>query len=396
LYPIALPILWILAVPAAGSSLYLLLLTLLSAKPRVAEPSKRAMCFDVVIPAHNEEAGIARTVHSVRAVDWPADCYRVVVVADNCTDKTADAAGAAGAQVLVRHNAELRGKGYALAYAFEQSRARNWAQAVVIVDADSVVTPNLLEAIAARMERGEKAVQVHYGVSNIEASWRTRLMAIAMGAFHKVRSRGRERLGFSCGIRGNGWAVTHELLAQVPYTSFSVVEDLEYGIELGMRDVRVAYVDEASCDGEMVSGGRNAQSQRQRWEQGRMMILRERTLPLLKHALLARSRIALDLALDLLVLPLSYVVLSALALTGIGALLTLADARAATWFLLGLLCCGSVALYVLRGWQLSTTGLRGLLDLLRAPFFLIWKLWVVLRGKRTTEWVRTRREGGQG
>jgi cellulose synthase/poly-beta-1,6-N-acetylglucosamine synthase-like glycosyltransferase len=221
-----------------------------------------------------------------------------------------------------------------------------------------VVTPNLLEAIAARMECGEKAVQVHYGVSNIDASWRTRLMAIAMGAFHRVRSRGRERLGFSCGIRGNGWAVTHELLAQVPYTSFSVVEDLEYGIELGLRDIRVAYADEASCDGEMVSGGKNAQSQRQRWEQGRMMILRQRTLPLLKRALVARSRISLDLAL-------------------------------------GLLCCAGVALYVLRGWQVSTTGLRGLLDLLRAPFFLVWKLWVVLRGRRTTEWVRTKREGGQ-
>jgi 1,2-diacylglycerol 3-beta-glucosyltransferase len=395
LSPIVLPILWILAIPAAGSSLYLLALTLLSARGRVPPRSQRAMRFDIILPAHNEAAGIAAAVQSARAIDWPADRFRVVVVADNCADATAEVAAAAGAQVLVRQDAQLRGKGYAVAHAFEDSRQRNWAEAVVVIDADSRVSANLLEAIAARMERGEQAVQVHYGVSNIHASWRTRLMAIAMAAFHRVRSRGRERLGLSCGIRGNGWALTHALLLRVPYASFSLTEDIEYGIELGMRGVRVAYADEAECDGEMVSREKDARSQRRRWEQGRVALLREKTLPLLKHAAGARSLVCLDLALDLLVLPLSYVALAALALTAAAWLLAPTGAGPGPWLWTGILSCAALALYVLRGWQLSGSGLRGLLDLLRAPFFLLWKLVLMFRSRRTSEWVRTNREGGQ-
>ena len=392
--PFVLPILWILAVPAAGSSLYLLALTLLSARARALPRSTRKMRFDIIIPAHNEEPGVGAVVQSALAIDWPADQFRIMVIADNCTDATAAEAAKAGALVLVRQDAELRGKGYALAYAFQESKQHGQADAVVVVDADSRVSTNLLEAIAARMERGEQAVQVHYGVSNIHASWRTRLMAIAMGAFHGVRSRGRERLGLSCGIRGNGWALTHALLGKVPYASFSLTEDLEYGIALGVRDVRVAYADEASCDGEMVSREKDARSQRRRWEQGRIALLREKTLPLLKHAVVARSLVCLDLAMDLLVLPLSYVALSAIALTATGWIFAPAGEGFGPWFWTGLLCCAGLALYVLRGWQLSGSGARGLLDLLRAPFFLLWKVALMFRTRRTGEWVRTTREGG--
>jgi 1,2-diacylglycerol 3-beta-glucosyltransferase len=386
-------ILWILALPVAGSSIYLLALVLLSARNRVPPASQRAMRFDILIPAHNEETGIAAAVKSALVIDWPTDQFSVVVIADNCSDATAEIATQAGAQVLVRKNDELRGKGYALALAFEESRQRNWAHAVVVIDADSRVSANLLEAIAARMERGEQAIQVHYGVSNIHASWRTRLMAIAMAAFHRVRSRGRERLGLSCGIRGNGWSLTHALLREVPYASFSLTEDIEYGIALGVHGVRVAYADEAHCDGEMVSREKDARSQRRRWEQGRIALLREKTLPLLKQAFIKRSATCLDLALDLLVLPLSYIVLGAVALAAAGWFVTPQDGNPGALFWAGVSCCVALALYVLRGWQLSGAGLRGLLDLLRAPFFLVWKVALMFRSRRASEWVRTNREG---
>src|SRR4029077_15010006 len=148
------------------------------------------------------------------------DRFRVLVVADNCSDATAALARAAGAQVLERNDPEHRGKGYALAYAFAASRAHGRADAVVVVDADSEASTNLLEASAARIEAGAEVVQAHYGVLNARASWRTRLMSIAMTSFHRVRSRARERLGLSCGIRGNGWCITHRLLRHVPYGAF--------------------------------------------------------------------------------------------------------------------------------------------------------------------------------
>jgi cellulose synthase/poly-beta-1,6-N-acetylglucosamine synthase-like glycosyltransferase len=386
---LALTLVALAAVPPAG---YLLLATLLSARARPPAPSSRRVKFDVLVPAHNEEPVIVRVVQSLKRLDWPQDRFRIIVIADNCTDATAALARGTGALVFERHDPGQRGKGYALAYAFERSAAEAWADAVVVVDADAEASPNLLEAFAARIERGAAAVQAHYGVLNPMASWRTRLMTIATAAFHIVRSRARERLGLSCGIRGNGWCVTHRLLQRVPYRAFSLAEDLEYGIEIGMGGARVHYADEAHSNADMVSGEQIANKQRQRWERGRFQLIREKTAPLLRAALARRSAVCLDLALDLLVLPLSYVALSITALLMLAALASLWQPVFVPWLGIGIGSAAAVALYVLRGWYLSGVGARGLIDLARAPLFLVWKIVLLQQRKATDEWIRTERE----
>lgn len=390
---IALEILLVaIALPAVFASAYLAIATLLSGALRVPPRSSQTLRFDVIVPAHNEAGIIARTVASLRRLDWPADCFRILVVADNCTDETASVARAAGAEVLERRDTLRRGKGYALEFAFTASAGRNWASAVVVVDADAEVSPNLLEAFAARIERGEQAIQAHYGVLNPHASWRTRLITIAKGSFHIVRSRARERLALSCGVRGNGWCVTHALLKQVPYRCFSLTEDLEYGIAIGMAGVRVAYADEAHSDADMVSGEQLARSQRQRWEDGRFQLVRSKTLPLLAAAISRRSAICLDLALDLAVLPLSYVALNVVALLLVSGL-ALSYPQFKPFFWIAIACAVALITYVLRGWQVSGVGARGLWDLARAPGFLVWKVLLLLRPRKSRAWVRTDREG---
>jgi 1,2-diacylglycerol 3-beta-glucosyltransferase len=272
----------LLALPATFSCAYLALLTLLSWRIPSPGRSLRQLSFDVIVPAHNEETGIARTVSSLLAMDWPRDQFRVLVVADNCSDTTASVAREAGAHVLERQDETLRGKGYALSYAFARSIQDGFAEAVVVVDADAAVSANLLEAFAVRIERGARAVQALYGVLNPWSSWRTQLLAIAKGAFHVVRSRARERLGLSCGVRGNGWCVTHALLKEVPYRYYSLTEDVEYGIALGVAGCRVEYAGEAQANADMASSEKNARTQRQRWEQGRFRLVASATLPLLR------------------------------------------------------------------------------------------------------------------
>jgi cellulose synthase/poly-beta-1,6-N-acetylglucosamine synthase-like glycosyltransferase len=382
----------LVALPGVPAAVYLLLATLLSARARPPPPSSRRVKFDVVVPAHNEVPVIERVVRSLRRLDWPEDRFRIIVIADNCTDATAALARGAGALVFERHDPIERGKGYALAYAFERSAAQAWADAVVVIDADAEASPNLLEAFAARIERGAVAVQAHYGVLNPFASWRTRLMTIATAAFHIVRSRARERLGLSCGIRGNGWCVTHRLLQRVPYRAFSLAEDLEYGIEIGMAGARVHYADEAHSNADMVSSAQIADKQRQRWERGRFELIRAKTPLLLRAALARRSAVCFDLALDLLVLPLSYVALSCVALIMLAALATLWQSVFLPWLELGIASLIAIALYVLRGWQLSGIGARGLVDLARAPLFLVWKIVLMLKRKTSNEWIRTERE----
>jgi cellulose synthase/poly-beta-1,6-N-acetylglucosamine synthase-like glycosyltransferase len=385
-------ILLALALPAMAISLYLLLFTLLSSAPPAALRSSRRLRFDVVVPAHDEAPAIEGVVANLRRLDWPADGFRVLVVADNCTDSTAALARAAGAEVLERHDPARSGKGYALNFAFHKSQALGWADAVVVVDADTEVSANLLEAFAGRIDDGAKAIQAHYGVLNPHASWRTRLMAIAMAAFHRVRSRARERLQLSCGIRGNGWCVTHRLLHQVPYRAFSLTEDIEYGIDVGLAGYRVHYADEAQVAGMMVSGEAAARTQRQRWESGRFRLIRTRILPLLHAAKDPGGGVCLDLALDLLVPPLSYVAVNVAALIVLAGIALLWEPAAETWLELGLVCSLSLLLYVLRGWQLSGVGMRGLVDLARAPFFVLWKVLLMLRARAPAAWVRTKRE----
>ncbi|HEX2585028.1 MAG TPA: glycosyltransferase family 2 protein [Steroidobacteraceae bacterium] len=385
-------LLYLLAVPAVLACGYLFILTLLSAALKPQHPKQKELKFDVIVPAHNESSIIAHTIASLKKIDWPKDRHRIVIVADNCTDDTAVIARAAGAEVLERHDTTLRGKGYALNYAFKDSAARGWADAVVVIDADAEVSTNILSAIAARLEQGAQAVQVHYGILNPSATWRTRLITIAKSAFHSVRSRARERLGVSCGIRGNGWCVTHQLLKKVPYQAFSLTEDVEYGIELGIAGYRVYYAEDAHSDAEMVSGEQAARKQRQRWEDGRFELIRNKTFPLLMHAFKQPSRVCLDLALDLMVLPLSYVVINIVLLTGLAALMTWIDGSFITWLWIGVGCVVALVLHVLRGWQLSGTGAQGLLDFAHAPGFLLWKLVLMLRRRESKEWVRTERE----
>ena len=388
-------VLLVLCVPVVTWSLYLGGLALLSWRPSPPLAPPPSLRFDFVVPAHNESLGIAATVRSLQEVDYPKELFRVVVVADNCTDDTAVKAREAGAMVLERQNAELRGKGYALEHAFQRCLVEG-ADAVVVVDADTLISKNLLSAFSARLIAGNVAVQAHYGVQNPNASWRTRLMRIALSMFHQVRSIGRERLKVSAGLRGNGMCLRTSLLREVPHDAYSLVEDLEYGIRLGRKGFRVAYAWDAEVLGEMVSGESASRSQRNRWEQGRAQMLEQHAWPLLRDALAQRSALLFDLAMDVLVPPLSRVVgLAVLGAIASGVLLGFSGYGAWASSAYGL-CLGAVGLYVFAGWLHSGTGLRGLLDLALSPGYLAWKVVLAFqrpKGQKQTEWVRTKREG---
>jgi cellulose synthase/poly-beta-1,6-N-acetylglucosamine synthase-like glycosyltransferase len=284
-----------------------------------------------------------------------------------------------------------RGKGYALHYAFE--RLPQNVDAAVVIDADTIPSPNLLAAFAARLEAGAMAVQADYAVSNPNAAWRTRLMAIALGAFHIVRSRGRERMAVSAGLRGNGMCFSAKVLREVPHQAYSIVEDVEYGIRLAEAGHRVFYADEAHVYGEMVTNAKAAQSQRERWEGGRAALKKKYGVPLLVRGLRG-NKVLFDIGLDVLIPPLSRLAIAiVLGLVTTTALRVFLGGFALSSALFGV-CAAWLALYVLRGWMLSGTGARGLVDLALAPVYVAWKLTLRRAPARAdTEWVRTTREG---
>ena len=384
------------AAPLLMACLYLGLLTLCSGRRAPVRLGGAPVTrFVVLVPAHDEEAGIERTVRSALATNYPEPLRRVVVVADNCTDGTAARARQAGAEVLVRTDPDHRGKGPALAFAFERLLAEEFADAVVVVDADAVLGGDLLRAFAARLALGAEAVQADNAVLNPEASWRTRLMAIALGSFHRLRFGARERLGLSCGLRGNGMCLTRRLLLRVPHVATSRAEDLEYGLQVAEAGVRIHYAVDGQVLSVMVSAEGSARSQRLRWEEGRRELARLHGPRLLALALRRRDGRLLDVALDLLVPPLSTLAALAVAGLAVSLLASLAWRPLPAALLAWGGCLALLAAYVLRGWALSGTGRRGLQDLLvHAPAYAAWKLALRFgapaRGAR--EWVRTRRE----
>ncbi len=377
---------------------YLCLLALLSIRrPNEAPPSSRAR-FDVIVPAHDEAEGIGATVDDLRRLDYPKERRRVIVVADNCSDDTAKVARRHGALVWERRDSRRRGKGPALGWAFSRSLEDGFADAVVVVDADTVAGPNLLRALSGRMDLGAQALQAHYGVRNKDDSWRTVLMTLALALFHEVRSLGREKLGVSCGLRGNGMCFTSSLIARFPHDADSVVEDIEYGLILGAKGVRVHFVPEAEVLGEMPADSEASKVQRARWEGGRRLLAKAWTARLIWGALRCRSRVMLDLAVDLLMPPLS--TLGGLASAGlvVGILVSLLNGSIGLHLPLFILAVFSLSVYLWRGIVVSRLGWRGAQILFWAPVYLVWRIVKVSSQRRgaTRQWSRTPRQRGVG
>lgn len=386
----------IVTLPGTAELLLLTVGGLLPRKPRrptvrSGSPTASPAVFKMiaVVPAHDEEAGIGSCVRSLLACKREGCDFSVVVVADNCTDETAARAALAGARVLVRHDPARRGKGFALDYAFNVLLDEEF-DAVVVVDADTTVEPNMVAEFRRLFADGADAVQCRYGVGNVGASLRTRLMNVALLAFNGLRPRGRERFGLSVGILGNGFALRRETLAAVPYDARSVVEDLEYHLRLVERGFRVRFADGTTVRAEMPSGGRGIATQRARWEGGRLLMLREFAPRLCLRVLRGRVRLFEPL-LELLLLPLAFHAL----------LLLVTLAQPVTWLRwYGGAALGLVLLHVLTAVRTGGGTLKDVAALAAAPFYVVWKLSRIghslKASRREVEWVRTEREQRRG
>ena len=378
---------WVLVAATLPLLLELLVLSLAAALPAPAVGQRRAnqLRVAVVIAAHNEARLIWKCVQSVGPVAG------LFVVAHNCSDDTADRASQAGATVLA-WNDPVGGKGAALDYGFRHA-VQAGADVLLVLDADSIAGPGLIEAVASAFSVGAQAVQCRYEVANPEANGRTRLTALAFRGMNVLRPRGRHRLGLSCGIFGNGFAVSASTLARVPYTPNSLVEDLEYHLHLIRAGIRVEFLDHASVFGEMPETSAAATSQRARWEGGRILMRRLWSKPLALEALRGNFRM-LEPLLDLRALPLATEV-ALLILALIGGLVAHVDPLV-VYAAVGI---ATSILYILVAASLGPDTLATLSALAAAPVFLAWKMLLIprtrLAARSNAAWIRTERNAAR-
>ena len=366
-----------------------------------AEPRLRML---ILIPAHNEADGIGEVLDKLRlSLKWPADQMEIVVIADNCTDDTAEIA-AAKATVLVRDVPDIRGKGQALHWAVE-THLRVWPRsfdAVIVIDADSIVNPGFLHAMQAVLAGGDQVAQAHDTVWNVRDSWRTSLMFAGFSAINYLRPLGRSAFGWSAGLKGNGMCFSREVLLKYGHPAGSVAEDLEQGMRYLADGINVAFVAGAVVRAKMPVGAKAAVSQRARWEGGRSQVAKVWIPRLLNRFLqgVARGRpdwSALDGVMELLIPPLGN--LGALAL----------GAMALGWFgpwrvwVVGSagLALGLTVFHFLMAQVLAKAPGVVYLRLLAAPFYVAWKGWMFVRRRLTRSgknegWVRTTRQEKRG
>jgi hypothetical protein len=361
----------------------LALLALVPPRRRVhaAAPPLR---LTVIVPAHNEEALVARTVDSLRATSMTPR-PEVLVVADNCTDATAAVASAAGATVLERHDLERRGKSFALDFAIEHLRARDLPpDAVVVVDADTTVAPGFFEAIASRLATGSKVVQAHYAASPAETDL-GRLRRLALGLVHWTRPLGAARLGLPTTLKGNGmafaWAVARDGLPGA-----GITEDAASTIELARASVVADFEPAARVQGAMASRYEAARTQDLRWEGGRASLL-PAALSCAAGALRRGDLRAAAAAAEVASPPLT--------LAGAAAMMTLAMGLAGLGSArLGLASAASLCAYVTLGLAATRPERRDLVALATAPRFVAHKLRIyadLASGGGRREWERTDR-----
>ena len=275
----------------------------------------------VLIPAHNEALGIAATLNSIRSQIRRGD--RIVVVADNCDDETAEIARCEGAEVVERRDALKRGKGYALAAGIDYLRQAPPA-IVVFVDADCQIAQGTLDALAANVLTFARPAQaLNLQIAPPQAGFGLAIAEFAFRIKNHVRPLGLARLGLPCLMTGTGMALPWPLLERVDLATGHQVEDMKFGLDLACSGHAPRFCEEAMVTSFFPHSAEATETQRERWEGGHLAMMGYALRAFASPGVLRDIRY-LCLLLDVLVPPLTLLgtaVVSMVFVSVVGALL---------------------------------------------------------------------------
>ncbi len=312
-------LIFLLALALFALTLFLaleILASFLAARPP-GVPTEGRGRIAVVIPAHNEGAGVAATVKAVRAQLRETD--NVIVVADNCDDDTAEVARPAGAEAIERKDKVRCGKGYALQFGVDHLRS-DPPQTIVFIDADCTPAPGAIERIAARAAYLRRPVQALYLMAPpAEASPKAAVSAFAWLLMNRVRMSGLQHLFGVTRLTGSGMAFPWELISAANLASGEIVEDLALTIRM-IEAGSPPFLDlGAVVTSDLAKTDAGATTQRARWEHGSLRMAARMAPRLLGKGIRGDIR-SLAMALDLLVPPLTIFLLAMAAMIVAGAL----------------------------------------------------------------------------
>lgn len=358
-------------------------------KRRVEATRPRPRCA-VLIPAHDEETGIAATIERLKPELREGD--RIIVIADNCADRTAEIARSHNAEAIERHDSERRGKGYALDFGLTHLEA-NPPEVVVLIDADTRVLPGSLDPLIRDAVSKNTAIQGVFVDAPRARGPREQWSAFALTFKNYVRPLGLHRLGMQCLLTGSGMAFPWSVIRAAELGTGNIVEDMQLGIDLAVKGHTPRFCPNARFESDDAPSEGATVKRRTRWEHGHVRTLLTQ-VPRLVIAGLFRLRPRLfALAAELSVPPLSLlIVLQALLLIG-----------SVIWWQLGgsflpaaILLIGGIAaaLTIIAAWLKFGRALLSPKILILLPFYVLWKVPIYLKLLFAPQrsWVRTERK----
>jgi cellulose synthase/poly-beta-1,6-N-acetylglucosamine synthase-like glycosyltransferase len=343
-----------------------------------------------LIPAHDEEEMITSCLLSLRKLDYPTNCFDVIVVADNCSDRTANLALQSSVRVLERNETEKRGKPFAIAWALEQVDLSSY-EAVIILDADAVVDPDFARELVVTGNLEMMAAQAYHGVRNPGEHALTRMAAVLAAVFYEFAFPLKQRAGLNVPLTGPGTSLGTDVLQRHGWNAFSICEDIEIYVLLTLAGERTIGAPRARVYSQEARSLRQASTQRQRWRGGRLAVLSQ-----LGWKVMISDRISRHQKLDTIAElsspgPALHAGLVAILLPPILVL----GLPGAPWLAFGLAASlVRPSLYAIAALRADPNPSEALLAFLYLPVYMIWRLGTELRawkatGKKT--WIRTER-----
>lgn len=254
--------------------------------------------FALIVAAHNEELVIGNIIESLKMMDYDKKLYDIFVIADNCTDKTADIAKKKGAIVRERFDKKRRGKGYALEWMFNIIfKMEKKYDAIAVFDADNLVHKNFLKEMNKKMCKGYKVVQGYLDSKNPEDTWITGSYSIAFWTTNRMFQLARYNLGLSSQLGGTGFCIDTDILKELGWGATCLTEDLEFSCKIILNGYKVGWAHDAIIYDEKPLTLVQSWKQRKRWMQGFADVSSRYFFKLMKKAIKNFNFTAFDCAL---------------------------------------------------------------------------------------------------
>ena len=253
---------------------------------KIKEVSKK---LAVIVAAHNESAVIGQLVKNLTELKYPKEMYDVYVIADNCTDNTAEVAGKAGAIVCERFDDTKKSKGYALEWMFdrlfemEDKPDGKKYDAVVIFDADNLVHPNFLMEMNHHLCKGRKIIQGYLDAKNPYDTWVAGTFAIAFWVIDHIYHLAKTNLGLSAVLGGTGMCITMDVIRTQGWRATCLVEDMEFTMKSLACGIKTTWAHDAIVYDEKPLTFMQSWRQRKRWAQGGTEVWLTNFMKVIRH-----------------------------------------------------------------------------------------------------------------